>query len=112
MPYASAGGGPRIELASEGLRMRLWPLGGKAPPLTGVPLRFIGGPRMDMPLFARGMSPPTNRGKRRSSSVKTSAARSRNRGWPSEDSLWRAWFLFGWNIFSGRRKLGGRFGAF
>lgn len=73
-----------MELASDGRLMRLWPLGGKPGPLTGVPVR----PplRLDMALFPRGISPPTNLGNRRSSSEKTSAARSRNRGWPREES--------------------------
>lgn len=46
-----------IELASDGLRMRLGPLD----PSKGVPVR-LGGPRIEAGLPIRLMSPPANRG--------------------------------------------------
>lgn len=58
---------PAIELASEGLRIRLGPLDPLTEPLTGVPLR-LGGPLIDAGLPTRGISPPTNPGNLRSSS--------------------------------------------
>ncbi len=63
-----------MELASEGLRIRLGP----REPSTGVPMR-LGGPRIEAGIPIRLMSPPVNRGNLRSSSYKTSVARSRNR---------------------------------
>jgi hypothetical protein len=74
-------------------------------PLTGVCDR-LGGPLMDMVdmgLPMRGMSPAWKRGYLRSNSQKTSVARSRNRGGPSDDSFCLAWFRFGWKLFSGSR---------
>lgn len=66
---ASAEGGPRTELESEGRRIRLWPLGGYMLPLAGVPIRFIGPPpRIDMALPFLETSPLTNCGNLRSSS--------------------------------------------
>lgn len=103
-----------MELALLGC-LRLAPRGGYPPiPLIAVP--GLLGARVDVGLVNRGMSPATKRGNLRSSSQKTSVARSRKRGGPREDSFCRAWFRFGWKLSSGSRygggpTLGGAFGG-